>query len=355
VFAAIRPNARSLSVHQGKGLDEASARASAFMEAVEFDHAERVEARSSVFSRDSAPPRVAFAHPDLLPRARNLRRDRPIEWIEGRDFTTGKPIFVPRALVSVDFTGHANSPFIESTSGLASGNSFAEAALSGMLELIERDACALWRQRSSRQKAQRRLALGSVPRGKARSLIARLHDADMSIAVWDATTDVDIASFVCRIRENTGNTRSAFGAFWGAGCHLSRDVAFCRAVTEAVQTRLTYISGARDDILRRDYAETQHDGLRDLVVDIWEQREGGRSFRNLPDSATPTIDGDVALTIARLKAAGLDQVIAVDLTRDKIGIPVARMIVPGLEPDQSHHSVRLGKRAKAVAREQEML
>jgi ribosomal protein S12 methylthiotransferase accessory factor len=35
--------------------------------------------------------------------------------------------------------------------------------------------------------------------------------------------------------------------------------------------------------------------------------------------------------LARLRAAGIHQVIAVDLTREAIGIPVARVIVPGLE------------------------
>src|SRR4029079_741138 len=37
VFLPIRPNARALSVSQGKGLDAASARASAFMEAAELE------------------------------------------------------------------------------------------------------------------------------------------------------------------------------------------------------------------------------------------------------------------------------------------------------------------------------
>jgi ribosomal protein S12 methylthiotransferase accessory factor len=35
--------------------------------------------------------------------------------------------------------------------------------------------------------------------------------------------------------------------------------------------------------------------------------------------------------LARLRASGVDQVIAVDLTRASIGMPVARVIVPGLE------------------------
>ena len=43
VVQAVRPNSRSLSVSQGKGVDMDSAKASAMMEAFELWHAERIE------------------------------------------------------------------------------------------------------------------------------------------------------------------------------------------------------------------------------------------------------------------------------------------------------------------------
>jgi ribosomal protein S12 methylthiotransferase accessory factor len=350
VFAAIRPNARSLSVHQGKGLDVASARASAFMEAAEFDHAERVALPSLTFALDSVPRRAAIADPRLLPRVRAPRRDQPIVWLEGRDLISDRPILVPRALVQVDFTGHPDRTFVESTSGLASGNSMEEAVLSGLFELIERDATALWRLRPRGRKASRRIDLRTAGRGKALSLLARLHDADMAVAVWDLTTDIGIASFACRIRENSRNTRSAFGAFWGAGTHLSREVAFCRAVTEAVQTRLTYISGARDDLLRRDYEEAPGASFRDLMIDMWEEHASSRSYRDVADGATSSIAGDLEKTLGLVKGVGIAHAIAVDLTRAEIGIPVVRVIVPGLEPDEHARGHPLGSRARAVRR-----
>ncbi len=350
VFAAMRPNARSLSVHQGKGLDSASARASAFMEAAEFDHAERIAARSLIFARNAPPSGVVTVDPDLLPRYGHLPSNKPVAWLPGRDLMTAKRMLVPRALVAIDFTRRPDGCFIESTSGLASGNSMAEAVLSGLFELVERDATSLWRLRSARQRAGRRVALGTIARGRGNTLLVRLRDARIAVAVWDTTTDIGIASFVCRIREDGRNARSAFGAFWGAGCHLSRDVALCRAVTEAVQTRLTYISGARDDLLRHDYGQATGEALFDAVFDLWEEREGGRSFRDVPDCATRSIDEDTSLTLGRLKIAGIAHAVAVDLTRDEIGLPVARMIVPGLEPDHHRGAHRPGARARVIAR-----
>mgnify|MGYP003900427821 CR=1 FL=1 len=35
--------------------------------------------------------------------------------------------------------------------------------------------------------------------------------------------------------------------------------------------------------------------------------------------------------LARLRAVGIDEVVTVDLTREAIGVAVARVIVPGLE------------------------
>jgi YcaO-like protein with predicted kinase domain len=353
VFAAMRPNSRSLSVHQGKGLDEQSARASAFMEAAEYDHAERIAAPVLSFALGSAPRHVAIADPNRLARVRALRRDRQIGWLAGRDLMSEQATLVPRALVAIDFTQRPDPVFIESTNGLASGNTMAEAILSGLFETIERDATALWRLRSAGQRASRRIALETVVRGNAANLLARLVDAGMSIAAWDATTDIGIATIVCRVREAARNTRSAFGAYWGAGCHLSRDVALCRAVTEAVQTRLTYIAGARDDIARHDYAEAPRDALQNIAVDLWERRQANRSFRDVADGATRTIDDDVALTLARLKAVGIAQAIAVNLTRDALGIPVAKVVVPGLESDERHPGCIRGARALAVAQGRE--
>ena len=59
--------------------------------------------------------------------------------------------------------------------------------------------------------------------------------------------------------------------------------------------------------------------------------EPQRTFAHVPSFESPSIEGDLRWMLARLRAAGIDQVIAVDLTRESIGVPVARVIVPGLE------------------------
>jgi len=46
-----------------------------------------------------------------------------------------------------------------------------------------------------------------------------------------------------------------------------------------------------------------------------------------------TIDEDVAWELARLRAAGIARVIVVGLTKPELGVPVVRVVIPGLEPE----------------------
>jgi ribosomal protein S12 methylthiotransferase accessory factor YcaO len=59
-----------------------------------------------------------------------------------------------------------------------------------------------------------------------------------------------------------------------------------------------------------------------------------------------SFDADVAWELTALRSAGISEVVAVDLTREEFGIPVVRVIVPGLEgPTTTVRSCRLGPRA----------
>ena len=55
--------------------------------------------------------------------------------------------------------------------------------------------------------------------------------------------------------------------FHGAGCHPDRAIALSRALTEAAQTRLTYIAGIRDDLLPAEYEEPPNAEIVDALLD----------------------------------------------------------------------------------------
>ena len=117
--------------------------------------------------------------------------------------------------------------------------------------------------------------------------------------------------------------------YQGFGAHWRPEIAIARALTEAAQTRVTYIAGARDDFFPFDYARAT-DPAR--VGALWARCtapcEEPVMFEDLP-GWTPRSLGD-ALT--RL-AAPLGQVIVVDLTHPALGVPVVKVVVPGRATD----------------------
>jgi YcaO-like protein with predicted kinase domain len=349
VFMAVRPNSRSLSVSQGKGLDCWAAKTSAFMEAAELAHAEEICSRVRVASFATLGSQAA--NPALLPqvKGKRLRRDHEIPWIGGRDLASGRSIFVPLELVHMNYTLPQRPGmgfFSASSNGIASGNHKLEAMCAGLCELIERDATALWRLRDREERARRRLVLSGVDDDDCRSLLEQLAERRIEVAVWDVTSNVGIACFLCRIGESPDNGHERLGAFWGAGCHVDRAVALLRAITESAQSRLTYIAGSRDDLRRSHYGESREMMLYDLASDLWEGERAARRFDEVPSVYNPDLVDDLAHLQSQLHAAGLEQIIIVDLTIPRFGIPVIRAIVPGLEPDDDH--ARPGPRARAL-------
>ena len=354
VFLAMRPNGRSLSVSQGKGLDADSAYVSAFMEASELEHAGNAWSRATIASSAALSARVDVADLTSLPRLRGARLSQHTEipWIEARDLFTEMPVRIPYELVHMDFTVPARRGcgyFFASSNGLASGNHLLEAICSGLCETIERDATRLWRRRDARDRARRRLNLASVRDRDCRALIDRLSDRRMKCAIWDATSDIGIACFICRLNEAAGNHRSAVGAAWGAGCHPDRSIALVRAITEAVQSRLTVIAGSRDDLRRDDYGGNPGQSLIDLLTDAFEEERSGRRFEEVPDFDNETFEDDLALLLQHLSAVGLRRAYVVDLTDARFGIPVVRVVVPGLETDSHKRPFpQEGARARAL-------
>ncbi len=74
--------------------------------------------------------------------------------------------------------------------------------------------------------------------------------------------------------------------------------------------------------------------------------EAARDFAAVPAFDSDSLDADVAWELTALRSAGISEVVAVDLTCEEFGIPVVRVIVPGLEgPTTTVQSCRLGQRA----------
>lgn len=145
VFTVARPNARGLSVANGKGLDRATARLSGVMEALERWHAEHVLLPLRFGTAEDVAALGAPVVVAGLPRARTGDPGLTF-WAPALDVAAGTPARVPFELVHCAWVAAGPAPgvFEATTDGLASGSHPVEAALHGLCELIETDACALF-------------------------------------------------------------------------------------------------------------------------------------------------------------------------------------------------------------------
>lgn len=354
VVMVCRPNSRSIAVSQGKGLTLEAAKASGLMEAVETFHAESITRPLILGTARELDRSHSLANIGQLPRAMASRfgPDEPILWIEGHDLLGGSSRLLPYEFVHTDYTlppGPASGYFPANTNGLASGNHLLEAVSHGVCEVIERDATTLWMQGGERFRRGRVLRLDSVDDGPCQELLERFTRARVAVRVWDTTSDVGVASFYClAMGQDDGFVDPEFGG----GCHPARQVALLRALTEAAQARTTYIAGSRDDFARDDYSDTgrsrRHRQCRMLVKAGGEERD----FHDVPSCESDTLREDVEWVLRRLRSAGIQQVLVVDLTKPELGVPVVRVVVPSLEgPDKGGCGDYVpGPRAHAVRR-----
>lgn len=350
VVMVCRPNARSLAVSQGKGLALDAAKASGVMETIELHHAERIELPLKLGSARDLGRGHRLIELDALPGRSDSRfhRDLPLLWIEGRNLLTDAPIWLPYELVHTNYTlplPTGTGCFPASSNGLASGNHILEALTHGIAEVVERDATALWNQLDKAGRERTRLDLSTVDHEDCLEVLDKLERADFAVAAWETTTDVGMPSFYCLIvdRRHEGAHSGA-----GAGAHPSRAIALLRALTEAIQVRTTYITGSRDDLRPDEFAPAAIEGKLRRAGALMRQGAARRRFADVPTFESKTCADDLAWMLDRLRAVGIEEVVAVDLSRSDLGIAVARVVIPGLEGPDDHERYVPGPRVRRM-------
>ena len=137
-----------------------------------------------------------------------------------------------------------------SSNGLASGSNVVEAMISGLTEVMERDAVAMNVARTGVHFPNQSLDLDQLEAQLGdpfASLREKIERAELRVSVFDATEEVGLPTYKSNL---TDPTPGGAGSFSGYGANLDANTAIVRAVTEAVQARCLIIAGARDDQFR---------------------------------------------------------------------------------------------------------
>lgn len=333
VYMACRPNSRSLAVFQGKGMEPAAAKVSAAMEAVETFHAEKIDLPLKLASYEELRYTHAVVDVARLPFSRDGLFDplRSILWIEGEDLLSGTAKWLPFELVHANYTLPSltgSGSFAATTNGLASGNHFLEALCHALYEVIERDAVTLWKLAAEERQNARRLDAGTVDDPACQQLLERFEAAGIDVVIWDVTSDIGVPAYFCLI---AGRSEATGAPEFGAGCHLCCGIALSRALTEAAQARTTYIAGSREDITAAHYTAEARGERFTTARDVVDEDKSGRSFADTPTRDSDSFECDLETILSALADVGIDEVLAVDLTKPSLRIPVVRAVVPGLE------------------------
>jgi ribosomal protein S12 methylthiotransferase accessory factor len=172
------------------------------------------------------------------------------------------------------------------------------------------------------------------------NLVKKFNDSNISLMIKDITSPIGIPTFNASsiewITENYGYLAE------GHGTHPDARIALLRAITEVSQTRAANIQGARDDLRKISYGNSNSDEKK-----TWQFMKSKNSipFSEIKSYVNDDILDDIKLILSRLRSNGLNQVIVVNLTNPQIKIPVVRTIVPGLETFKITKAV-IGKRGR---------
>lgn len=242
-FQAVRPASLTLSVSQGKATTRRAAQVSAVMESLETWHAENVGPDLFTTSTTDLASDLTY-DPGALnrPAGSFYHPATRLDWKVATTLLTGRRTWVPwlAVVVNVAVSDCWGPPMFDmATSGLASGNSYHEAALHALYELMERHAMATAEPGSTLFE----VPLDHVADSDCADLVDKVHRAgsDLQIARidgWDG--------YYCFTAALTSPMVEV--PFSGSGLHHDPNVALSRAITEAAQSRLTAISGAREDL-----------------------------------------------------------------------------------------------------------
>ena len=326
VFSCIRPTAEdgAITVYNGKGATVEESRISAIMEGIERYCAEVHDRRIELGYYHELFGRGRILDPKDLILPPETNSDQILPWVEGFDIANDESVLVPAQAVFHPLHPRYRPLFRTGTNGLASGNTLEEAVFHALAEVIERDAWSL--VEATRDSGPK---VTNIDDPLINEMQKKFADAKVEVTIRDITSDIGIPTMAAVADDVL--LRDPMLLTMGMGTHTSSRVAVMRALTEVAQSRLTQIHGAREDTTVAQVRKRLGYDRTKRMNAYWFKDNGTVDYHAIPSCDSDDFLNDIHRMVSALKKRGLDRVIVVDLTRDEIGIPVVRVIVPGLE------------------------
>jgi oxazoline/thiazoline synthase len=246
-------------------------------------------------------------------------RSARIEWSPVWSLRDKRFKYLPTSLLYFFYAGPGQ--FDADSNGCAAGNTLEEAIVQGFLELVERDAYAIWWYN---RVPRPQLDLGRLDDPYVRDFKSQLGESGRRLWVLDVTSDLGIPAYVAILywtHESQENVE------FGSGAHFDGRIALLRALTELNQfLSIGLMNGGTGEKSSLDgvtpFRLRDHPYLAPAEGAMVEPSFGS-DFGRLDAGA------QVAGCVRLAKQKGLDFLV-LDQTRADIGVPVVRVTVPGL-------------------------
>jgi len=332
VFSSIRPDARSgaISVYNGKGASIIQAKVSAIMEALERYSGEwREDALVRRSVDDMLSGNNAIDPRSLILPLRTMVHimSQPVAWVKGHDLIEKEDVWVPASATFHPYSSPKDlALFRTNTNGLASGNTMEEAVVHGLCELIERDAWSIC-------ECKHQVVGEVIPSEDDRliqQMLQKFSSNGIEVRLKDLTSNIGIPTFAAAADDVRLQDPALLSL--GMGTHLNPKITVIRALTEVAQSRLTQIHGAREDTVRgKATRQMGYERLKRMNQMWFTDSRKSTALKEYQCFDTADLYDDFQVILERLIKCGFRRVIAVDLTRKELDIPVVKMIVPGME------------------------
>lgn len=204
-----------------------------------------------------------------------------------------------------------------------------EAVLQGFLELVERDAVAIWWYNRLRRPA---VDLASAPDPYAQDLLS--HYASLRRELWalDVTSDIGLPTIAALSRRVD---KAEEDIIYGFGTHLDPNVALSRALTELNQS-LEAVPSATGPASSRTYrggadAVRWWRSVRTVDAEYLtpDSEAAPRRLQDFGNQASDDLCKDIHLCQRLAKSRGIE-ILVLDQSRPDVGLPVVRVVAPGL-------------------------
>lgn len=240
-YMASNPLEKSCILHGGKGSDYYQAKMSAIAEAIERYNARQHGNEQLLYESYEI---LSKSHYALNPESLCLDKDYPyeynhskkIEWVQGINLGKNRREYVPANAVFFIYhpTVEKEAQFIpQDTTGLASGGTIEEAIYQGLCEVIERDSYAIYYRQNLPCST---IDLSDISDSRMIYLVHELEKKNICLHLKYLKNDTDVIVVHAVLEDKDGNYPIYTH---GAGASLHPVIAAQRAITEAIQLRVS--------------------------------------------------------------------------------------------------------------------